>query len=236
MSGSLLIKNGIIATLGAENRVLRGHAILCEDGVIKKIAPASDFKGAYSKTIDADGKVVMPGFINAHMHFYSTFACGIGGIRPSADFNAVLENLWWRLDRKLTTEDCHYSALIPLLNSIRHGTTTIIDHHASPFAIRGSLDAIAGAVRKIGLRASLCYEVSDRDGEEIAAEGIAENVDFIKRCSMESDPRIKALFGLHASFTLGDRTLDRAAELGNFHGAGFHIHCAEAESDQLRSF
>ena len=43
----------------------------------------------------------------------------------------------------------------------------MIDHHASPFAIKGSLSAIARAVREMGLRASLCYEVSDRDGKEI---------------------------------------------------------------------
>ncbi|MDQ7779033.1 MAG: amidohydrolase family protein [Planctomycetota bacterium] len=297
MTDSLLIKNGIIITLGPHNRVLRNHSILCEDGVIKKIAPSSTFRPrppsspfskrgktnanpAHSRVIDADGKVVMPGFINAHMHFYSTMARGLIKAAPSKDFNQVLENLWWRLDKKLTLDDCYYSALVPLLDAVRHGTTTLIDHHASPGAIRGSLSRIANAVETVGLRASLCYEVSDRDGAKAAREGIEENCDFIGRCdlhsnqaatiwespvSMEADrprhgdaetrgrgvgrrdraettePRpsgsgqdalLKALFGLHASFTLSDRTLEAAAEAGARLGAGFHVHVAEAESDQ----
>jgi cytosine/adenosine deaminase-related metal-dependent hydrolase len=101
--------------------------------------------------------------------------------------------------------------------------------------VRGSLDSIARAVHETGLRAVLCYEVSDRDGEKIAAEGIAENTDFIKRCAKEKDPQLSAMFGLHAAFTLGDKTLEAAAAAGRELGAGFHIHCAEAISDEGHS-
>ncbi len=230
---TILIKNGILITLGESNRVLYNHSLLIENGLIKKIAPTNSFTGTYDKVIDASGKVVMPGFINSHMHFYSTLVRGYGKAAPSKDFNEVLNNLWWRLDKKLVLEDCYYSTLIPALNAIRRGTTTLIDHHASPFAITGSLEQIAKAVRQVGLRASLCYEVSDRDGEEIANEGIEENVNFIKKCNKESDNKLKALFGLHASFTIGDKTLERAANLGKELGAGFHVHTAEAASDQV---
>ena len=115
---------------------------------------------------------MLPGLINAHTHCYSTFARGLTTIKPARDFTGVLKNLWWRLDSALTTEDCYYSALLALLDSIRHGTTTIIDHHASPQAVGGSLAAIERAVRETGLRACLCYEVSDRDGARIAREGL----------------------------------------------------------------
>lgn len=229
----LLIKNGTIITLGEQNRVLYDHAILCEDGLIKSIAPAKSFTGSYDKVIDATGKVVMPGFINVHMHFYSTLVRGYGKAAPSKDFNEVLNNLWWRLDKKLQLEDCYYSALIMAINAVRHGTTTLIDHHASPFAITGSLNRIADAVKEVGLRASLCYEVSDRDGKIIADEGLRENVEFIKSCNKDSQNQLKALFGLHASFTVGDETLEKAASLGKDLNVGFHVHTAEANSDQL---
>lgn len=229
---TLLIENGIVVTLGDDNKVLNGHAVLCEGKFIKKIAPQKAFRGRYDKVIDATGQVVLPGFINSHMHFYSTMVRGLGKASPSANFQEVLENLWWRLDKKLTLDDCYYSALLPLIDAVRHGTTTIIDHHASPFAVRGSLDVIAKAVKQVGLRASLCYELSDRDGEKIAQEGIEENVAFIKRCQKEDDDQLRALFGLHASFTLTDRTLERAAEAGRALDAGFHVHTAEAKSDQ----
>jgi len=234
MNDTLLIKNGIIVTLGEDNKVLRGHALLCEDGRIKKIGKAADFKGKYKKVIDAAGKVVMPGFINAHMHFYSTMVRGLGKAKPSKDFAEVLENLWWRLDKKLSLEDSYYSALLPLVDAVKRGTTTLIDHHASPFAARGSLDRIAEAVKQVGLRASLCYELSDRDGPKVAQDGIAENVAFIERCMKEGDGAqpLKALFGLHASFTISDKTLDKASRIGRGLGAGFHVHTAEAKSDQ----
>jgi len=232
MARNLLIKNGIIVTLGDENRVLYNHALLIQDGLIKTIAPQGSFRGKYAKVIDAKGKVVLPGFINAHMHFYSTMVRGLGKAAPSKDFQEVLENLWWRLDKKLTLEDSYYSALLPLVDAIRRGTTTLIDHHASPFAARGSLNRIAQAVKETGLRASLCYELSDRDGAKVAQDGIDENVAFIKRCAKDKDPQLKALFGLHASFTIKDATLEKAAAAGHDLGAGFHVHTAEAKSDQ----
>lgn len=235
-SGTLLIKNGIVVTLGEDNRVLYDHAVLCQGKYIRKIAPQKTFRGRYDKMIDASGQVVLPGFINAHMHFYSTLVRGLGKAKPSADFPEVLKHLWWRLDKKLTLDDCYYSALLALIDAVRHGTTTIIDHHASPGAVRGSLDVIAKAVKKVGLRVSLCYELSDRDGEKIAQEGIDENVAFLKRCQKEEDDQLRALFGLHASFTLSERTLEKASEAGRSLDAGFHVHTAEAKSDQEHCF
>ena len=231
MTSRILIENGILITFGAPCRVLEGQALLLENGRIARIAPAGAIAGPFDKVIDARGKVVMPGIVNAHMHFYSTLVRGLGKAAPSANFQEVLDNLWWRLDRKLNLDDVAMSAQIILLDAIRKGTTTLVDHHASPFAITGSLDRIASAVKATGLRACLCYEVSDRDGEAIITEGLEENAAFARRCAAEQDPHLRALFGLHAAFTLSDRTLERAAVLGHEVGVGFHVHTAEAASD-----
>ncbi len=228
----LLIENGTVISTGGKPFVANNCSVLIEDGLIARVAPKARLERFRGKRIDASGKVVMPGLINAHTHFYSTFARGLTRMKPASDFQGVLRNLWWRLDRGLTLKDCYYSALIALLDCIRHGTTTVIDHHASPRAIPGSLASIARAVKDTGLRACLCYEVSDRDGDRVASEGLAENAEFIQRCGQECNSSLKALFGLHASFTLSDRTLEKAASLGNRLGSGFHIHVAEARSDQ----
>jgi putative selenium metabolism protein SsnA len=235
MHDSLLIQNGTVLTLGKPSRVLPGHSVLIENGLVTKVAPKQSIRNFRGRRLDAAGKVVLPGFINAHTHFYSSFARGLTGLKPARNFNQVLKHLWWRLDSALTTEDCHYSALIALLDSIRHGTTTLIDHHASPRAVPGSLGAIERAVRETGLRACLCYELSDRDGARSAREGLEQNAWFIQHCRQRKDSRVRALFGLHASFTISDATLEKAATLGHELRTGFHIHVAEAPSDQDRT-
>lgn len=232
---ALLVKNGRIATLGDRGAVLEGHGILIEGGLVSKIAPVESFAQLEVPVLDARSKLVLPGLINAHMHFYSTFARGLYKVKPSGNFNEILENLWWKLDKLLTLDGVYVSALIALLDGIRKGTTTFIDHHASPYALRGSLARISQAVTESGLRASLCYEVSDRDGPQIAEDGIAENTEFIRECKRRAaagDTSQRALFGLHASFTLSDKTLSKAAEKGAELGSGFHVHVAEAASDE----
>ncbi len=228
----LVVANGTVVTLGAAARVLHGHDVVCASGRVARIAPHGGALPPGARTLDATGKVVLPGLVNAHTHFYSTLVRGLGKAAPSANFREVLENLWWRLDRKLDLEDCRVSAEAALVDAIRHGCTALVDHHASPGAVRGSLDVLADAVAKAGVRACLCYEVSDRDGAEVAGAGIAENAAFIERCRREGDGKVRALFGLHAAFTLSDATLARAAEAGAALGAGFHVHVAEAASDQ----
>ncbi len=232
MPHSLLIEGGTVVTLGKTSKVLPNHSVLVENGRIRRIAPKGRSEPFAGQRIDAARKVVMPGLINAHTHLYSTFARGLTRTKPARKFNEVLKHLWWRLDSALTVEDCYYSALVALLDSIRHGTTTIFDHHASPQAVGGSLAAIEQAVSQVGLRACLCYEVSDRDGQRVARAGLEENRSFISHCRKQSHGHLRALFGLHASFTLSNRTLESAAHLAHESATGFHIHVAEAASDQ----
>ena len=232
MPPALLIENGTLLSTGSTPSVRRNQSVLIEDGLITRVTARSRTGRFNGQRIDATGKVVMPGLINAHTHCYSTFARGLTKTKASRDFSGVLRNLWWKLDSALTTEDCYSSALVALLDSIRHGTTTLIDHHASPQAVSGSLEAIARAVLESGLRACLCYEVSDRDGRQTARDGLAENVHFIRHCQKNDTAHLQALFGLHASFTLSDATLKKAASLGQELQTGFHIHVAEARTDR----
>jgi putative selenium metabolism protein SsnA len=235
----MLIINANLVTWGLPNEMEEGVGIRITDGRISELGPSSDLEVKYpeEERLDAGGQYVMPGNICAHTHFYGAFARGmaIPGIPPK-DFPDILRKLWWPLDKSLTEEDVRYSALVCLLDAIKHGTTTLIDHHASPNAIEGSLDVIAEEVDRSGLRAVLSYEVTDRDGEEKAQAGIEENIRFINRVHNNSfaDGRISATFGLHASLTLSDKTLQKCRDAAP-EGTGFHIHVAEHEVDQLDS-
>ena len=179
--------------------------------------------------IDARGKVVLPGFICAHHHLYSSMARGFAPPgEPAFTFGEILERLWWKLDRALDSEDVRYSALIALTECIRNGTTTIIDHHASPSCRDGSLDLLAEAALQSGIRASLCYEVSDRNEP---GAGVAECSRFLERLSRETSDRLHGMVGLHASFTVSDETLARCREVAERFEAGYHIHVAEGVED-----
>ena len=228
----LLVGNGSVVTRHGALPFLDDGAVAIDGGLIVDVGPTAEIRSRYEGSfLDAEGGLIHPGLINGHMHFYSTFARGFGGKGGSArTFTELLQRLWWRLDKALTLEDCHYSALYAVVEAIRCGCTTLIDHHASPHAVRGSLFEVARAVVDGGLSACLCYEVSDRDGPAVAAEGIAENRAFIDHVSRSGDSRLAATFGLHASMTLDDATLERCAEAGE--GAGFHVHVAEGPEDE----
>jgi len=229
----MLISNGRVVTFGAANRIIENGAVRIEGAHITAVGEAAALRAAYpaDEVVDAGGQLIMPANICAHTHFYGAFARGmaIPGA-PPADFPAILRQLWWNLDKALTLEDVRYSALVLLVDAIKHGTTTLFDHHASPNAIDGSLDAIAEAVEQAGVRAALCYEVTDRDGAERARAGIAENVRFARRLAADPRPQLAASFGLHASLTLSDETLAQCAAAGA--KLGFHIHAAEGIADQ----
>jgi putative selenium metabolism protein SsnA len=231
----VLITNATLVNCAAPAEILERHALRIEGDRISDLGPSHELQTKYSddEQLDARGQYVLPGNICAHTHFYGAFARGLSipGDAPR-DFPEILERLWWKLDGALTLEDVRYSALVGLVDAVKHGTTTLIDHHASPNAIEGSLDVIAGAVEEAGLRACLCYEVTDRDGPERAREGIAENLRFIKQASQNDRQSVAATFGLHASFTLTDATLERCRAA---HDGGFHLHAAEHEVDQYDS-
>ena len=231
----LLIKNATIVTLGKNNKVLYNHDLLIENDLIKDIYPSGSKQDLFSaKIIDAENKIVMPGFINVHTHFYSSFARGLSKVNPSKDFNEILKNLWWKLDKTLTLEDTRLSAMTSIIDGIKKGTTTVIDHHASAMNLTGSLEEIKKSCTELGIRASLCYEISDRDGEHIAKLGLEENKRFFESLD-PNDKMIKGLIGLHASFTLSDKTLEQAGKLSRALGIGCHIHTAEAKSDQAHA-
>lgn len=232
----ILITNASMIRPGSDPEVLPDGALLVRGERIHWVGPAQEGSRLFpeAEVLDAKGRVLMPGLVNAHMHFYSTFACGIAA-EPAPDFPGILNNLWWRLDRSLSLEDAELSARIPLIRAIQNGTTTIIDHHASPNAIDGVLDLLAEAAGEAGVRAALCYEVTDRDGPERAAQGIRENQRFLARCRADQSGMLAGHMGLHASMTLGRGTLEQAVGTARDLDAGLHVHCAEDLSDQRDS-
>jgi putative selenium metabolism protein SsnA len=178
------------------------------------------------KVVDLEGKLVLPGFVNAHTHLYSSLSRGMPmpATAPS-NFTEILEKIWWKLDVSLDEETIYYSALVGAIDAIKCGTTTLVDHHASPSSIKGSLDLIKKALQQVGIRGVLCYEVTDRGGKKKRDEGLEENERFIE--GNKTDEYFRGYVGAHAAFTLSDESLHLCGELAAKHNSGVHIHVSE---------
>ena len=198
-----------------------------DDGIqfLDALPPAGDLD-ADENILDCRQRLVTRAFGCGHHHVYSALARGMPApAKIPHNFSEILQYIWWHLDKSLTTEMIEASALVSALYCAKNGVTFVIDHHASPFAIDGSLETIARAFDRVGLSHLLCYEISDRDGDGPKEKGLQETDSFL------SSGR-QGHVGLHASFTVGDDLLRQAVDLARKHNTGLHVHVAEDAVDQ----
>lgn len=229
----LLIANGRVVTRDEANPYIEDGAVVVDGDKIVAVGKRAEMEKSYpdAEFLDAKGGVIMPGLINAHTHIYSGLARGLAikGCNPT-NFLENLEQQWWKIDRNLDMDGTRASAYATILDSLRLGVTTIFDHHASFKEIPGSLFAIKDVAQELGMRACLCYEVSDRDGQQKCDEAIRENAEFAQWAAAQDSDMIAAMFGGHALFTLSDETLDKMVEANNGL-TGFHVHVCEGMND-----
>lgn len=230
----LILKNATVLNFDPP-RVLKDQDVLIEGGRIVNVGKGIAESVTAEKIIDLSGKYISPGLVCAHNHFYSALARGIvANIKPSDDFIGILQHLWWKLDRALDEESLYYSGIIGALEAVKCGTTSVIDHNASPAFISGSHQLLKECFEKAGLRGILCYEVTCRNGQEETERGIRETEDFINSLAAGHSgelPLIEAAVGAHASFTLDDSTLERLSGIVRTSGRGLHVHAGEDKYD-----
>ena len=229
----LVIGNGKLFTRNDEMPFVENGAVAIEGTKIAAVGETEAIKKQYgdAEFIDAKGGVIMPAFINTHEHIYSAMARGLSikGYNPKG-FLDILDGQWWTIDRHLTLEQTKYSAVETLISCIRNGVTTVFDHHASFGQIGGSLFTIADVAKELGVRACLCYEISDRDGMDKARESVMENAEFIRYALKDDTDMIAGMMGMHAQFTISDATMELEAA-NKPDEVGYHIHVAEGIED-----
>ena len=181
-----------------------------------------------------------PGLVNAHHHLYSSLARGMPGPRMQpTSFPHMLELVWWRLDAAHTLDSIYWSAKLGALEAALAGTTCIIDHHESPRAIEGSLDAIRRACEEVGVRVRTCYGATDRWADDGSLHpkvsplsGMTKGARLgLEECERHLRAGHDGMIGLHASFTCSDDTIGAASELAERFKVGVHVHVAEAIDD-----
>lgn len=194
------------------------------DEEILEIGNMSNFKNNDYEIIDAFNKLLMPSLAVGHTHIYSTFARGMNVRFNPNNFQDILDQLWWKLDRNLTLNDVYFSGIVSAIDFLKNGVTTLIDHHASG-EIKGSLSKLKeSVVDNVGLRGIFCFETSDRFNVD---DCISENIDYINN---NKNSFTTGLFGMHASLSLSDNTLEKISE--KIKDLPIHIHVAESEMDQ----
>jgi len=228
---ALVLENALLADIDPVRVEAGGLRI--EGGRIVARGPAVTGVAGDDFT-DCRGAVVLPGLVNGHAHLYSALAAGMPPPpQMPANFPEILKFVWWRLDRALDAETNELSAQVGALDAAHCGTTTLIDHHASPNCIAGSLDRIEQGLAHVGLRGVLCYETTDRNGPAGRDAGLAENKRYLEKCRRRPKGRFAGMVGAHALFTLEDETLTELAALAEEFETGVHIHVAEDESDEI---
>lgn len=234
-----IFKNLKLFTMDNENHWYEsGYIETMGDKIITvgDIKDCPDDREKEAEVIDCHGGIVIPGMITSHSHFYGQFARGMAVKEPMHNWQQILSHMWWRMDKALTPEQNYYSAMMGMIEGLKAGTTCYFDHQASPNAVDGCLDLLEQAAKETGARVCLSYEVSDRDGLEHRKSGVKENIRFIKKMQKKKDPRIRAMFGMHASYTLDDETLEICASAARELGVGIHIHVAEDAADVFDSY
>lgn len=226
-----LLKNCRIVNPFGEIDFIKNGAILIEDGMIKEIGQIVT-GNSVDETIDLNGKTVLPGMINAHAHLYSALAVGMPYPKGNpTNFTEVLEQVWWILDRALDKESTKASFESGLLDHLRHGVTTVFDHHSSQNYVAGSLELLAETAKQFGMNISGAFEMTDRNGARTFQASLEENIRFYK--VHNHSETVRPLMGLHASFTLSDESLKHIAEhLKHESNWGIHVHTAEDKADQ----
>ncbi len=237
----LILKNATVIQFQPPS-METGWDIVIDNTEIVAAGPGAGAAYTGGRVLDMAGALVMPGIVCSHNHFYSGLARGVmATIKPCPDFVSTLANLWWRLDRAIDEEILYYSGMVCSLEAIQAGTTAVIDHHASPAFIEGSLKVLKDTFQNTGLRGITCYETTDRNrGMAEAEAGIRENVDFAHLCEKDrrtggSSYLVEAMIGGHAPVTLPDAALKMMGEAVQTTGRGAHIHVAEDRYDVSHS-
>jgi len=242
-----LIKNGLVLTLepdALKGKIVADGAVAISGNKIEAVGPAREVlarvDGNYTE-IDAQGKIVMPGFVCIHTHMPYVLGHNMPvDVSQLKDFWDMLQKMGWEWLEDITTaEGIYASTRYAAMKMLKSGTTTVCELVEGPNALGkkpSPLEASARAVKEIGIRAQIGFEVTERiPGVSIlkeldpsqAEKGFEENLNFLSKYPPGNGGRIEGRLGIHEAFTNSKETLKKAREIANKFKCGIQIHVAE---------
>ncbi len=231
--------------VAADQPPLPRHGLRTAGGLVQDVAPNSELITSYPDELilDAAGQVVLPGFVNSHVHTYGVLAHGIpapAGGGPT-DFWSFLESYWWPLVEDALDGDMIAAATdYVCAEMLRSGTTSFFDVLEAPNALGGILLRQKEIVEERGLRGRLSFEATERSGADIARRALAENVELIDSCPRDSNeptrlPLIDGIMSWHTTFTCSPDYITEAFGLATDRGVMSHAHCNEGVHEGQRA-
>ncbi len=207
------------------------------DGLVDDCGPAEELRARHpgDEHCDGSGCVLLPGFVNAHVHLYGVLAHGVPSpSQPPAGFWGFLDDYWWPLvENVLDHEMISTAAAWVTAELAAGGTTGFFDILEAPNALPGALDAQAEAVRHSGLRAVLSFEATERVSAANGQAGITENARFIEACRAAASgvgaagSRLSGAMSIHTTFTCSEAFIRQAFETAAGMGVFCHAHVNE---------
>jgi 5-methylthioadenosine/S-adenosylhomocysteine deaminase len=223
----LLIKGGTVITVTGPQGVYPGGTVLIEDGRILYAGPADQAPAEEPgiRTIDADGKLVMPGIVNTHCHAAMTLLRGYADDMRLMDW---LQRKIWPAEARLDGDDVYWGTALGIHEMLSGGITTFLDMYYSP-------GQIARAVRDSGIRGVISRGVIAMGGLADAAATLQETKDAFRRWNGQGDGRITFMVAAHAPYTCTPDALVGCAATADELGVGLHIHLSETEAEVAAS-
>ncbi|MFN2532011.1 MAG: 5'-deoxyadenosine deaminase [Pyrinomonadaceae bacterium] len=218
---SILIKSGTIVTMDAANSIVRGNVFI-RDGKIERVGAATD---AANVVLDATGCVVLPGFVQTHIHLCQTL------FRGSADDLSLIDWLKkriWPLEAAHSKTSIRAAARLGLAELVQGGTTCVltmetVNHTAEVFKV----------VEEVGFRATVGKCMMDKGDDvpkalrETTDGSIRESVELLETWQGAANGLIRYCFAPRFAISCSEGLLKRVATIARERGVMVHTHASE---------
>ena len=230
---SLLIEGAAVVTIDDASTVHDPGWVLTRHDHIEAVGAgraSGSARRSADVVIDGDGMALMPGMVNGHTHLFQTFFRGLADDRALLDW---LRNCIWPGAVHLDEESAYLAAMIGLVENLRSGATSVIDHQY--IHVTDEIDhAVCRAADDLGIRFLLARGWADRNYEpqltETAAQIVSRTTCVRERWEAPGG-RIRVELAPLIPWGCSDDTMRTTIGLARSWGAGTHVHCSETHAE-----